>query len=363
MFLRVIDRSLPVTSNFQHVEARFDVQSFDLFGDMPSIVDADPVFLIFDLKVNTDAKRRAVEGVIRRFPDTPAVAIIDVKSKLERVFWNANGVSALIHKTEKPDLIVKNIERVLEEHIRATALSPGGIERAVKVCDTALAGMAESVAKRSFVKDQSVGAAALHVSTLIDLGREKEWLAQVQQHHSQTFQHSLLVASVISAFAKHLALPRSDQAFLTKAALLHDIGKMFVPLEVLDNPGKLSPENHELVKKHPSNGADFLKRHGCLPRATIETTRSHHELLDGSGYPDGLSGSQISPLVRIMTISDVYSALIERRAYKEAYSPRQALSIMWEMKGKLDPILLKEFSKSVCHAKMGRVASRPERVG
>ena len=124
---------------------------------------------------------------------------------------------------------------------------------------------------------------------------------------------------------------------------MHDVGKVKIPISVLDKPGKLSPEERAEINKHPNYGAEILRMDGQFNDEIVDLTLHHHELLDGSGYPDGLIGSQISDPVRIMTIVDIFSALIDKRSYKEAMPADAAYRLLLEMDGKLEMALVKAF--------------------
>jgi putative two-component system response regulator len=126
-----------------------------------------------------------------------------------------------------------------------------------------------------------------------------------------------------------VGLSREDRRSLARAGLLHDIGKIGIPLEYLQKPGKLTTEEYEIVKLHPAIGYDI-----CKPLKTmiplLKLIRGHHERLDGRGYPDGLKGDEISLPLRCLSISDIYDALTSDRAYRRALPRPQALKIMRE---------------------------------
>jgi putative nucleotidyltransferase with HDIG domain len=171
----------------------------------------------------------------------------------------------------------------------------------------------------------------------------RTWLDVVWNHDDITYQHCLLVAGLAAAFAQKLGFRQQDQRLLSQAALLHDIGKAQVPLDILNKPDRLTPEEMAVMRTHPVAGHELLLRQPGFDPRLLDVVRHHHEYLDGSGYPDRLRGAQISDLNRLTTICDIYAALIERRAYKPPLSPDRALSIMVEMGDKLDRALLHAF--------------------
>jgi putative two-component system response regulator len=116
---------------------------------------------------------------------------------------------------------------------------------------------------------------------------------------------------------------------LRKGGKLHDIGKIAIPDSILLKPGRYSPEEYTTMKAHPVVGCDICERLRSVSDA-LPLIRFHHERLDGSGYPDGLKNGAISPLVRIMSIVDIFDALRSVRVYKEAYSIDKTFEVMWE---------------------------------
>lgn len=171
-----------------------------------------------------------------------------------------------------------------------------------------------------------------------------EWIDIVRSHHSQTYQHCLLVTGIAVAFGQHLGLGPADRRRLSFAGLLHDIGKAKVPLTILEKTTPLNLDETALMKKHAEFGADVLNGDINLHPEMIDIVVHHHEYLDGSGYPHGLRDSEISDLVRVVTISDVFGALIEQRPYKPPMSTQQAHDVLLGMGAKLDKDLVREFN-------------------
>jgi putative nucleotidyltransferase with HDIG domain len=171
----------------------------------------------------------------------------------------------------------------------------------------------------------------------------REWLTTVGCHHTDSYRHCLFVTGFAVAFAQHLGMREDDQRRLARAALLHDVGKAFVPVAILDKPGTLTDAETIEIRKHPRLGYDALAAQGGFPPEMLDVVLHHHEFLDGTGYPDGLRGDQISDIVRLTTIVDIYAALVEKRAYRLPYTHAKAFTIMEQMDGKLDQHLLQAF--------------------
>ena len=173
------------------------------------------------------------------------------------------------------------------------------------------------------------------------------WLETIWSHQSEVYQHSLSVAGHAAIFASVLGFRRSDQHRLARAALLHDVGKAKIPRAILAKPSSLTPDELATMRRHPAIGAELLAAQPGFDAETLDVVRHHHELLDGSGYPDGLQGREITDLVRLVTICDIYSALTERRPYRAPLKAAEAWSVMEQMGGKLDAALLKAFRSTV----------------
>jgi putative nucleotidyltransferase with HDIG domain len=171
----------------------------------------------------------------------------------------------------------------------------------------------------------------------------REWLTTVGCHHTDSYRHCLFVTGFAVAFAQNLGMREDDQRRLARAALLHDVGKAFIPVAILDKPGALSDQERAEIRQHTRRGYDALAAQGGFPAEMLDVVLHHHELLDGSGYPNGLSGNQISDIVRLTTIVDIYAALVEKRAYRLPFTHARAFALMEGMGGKLDQQLLQAF--------------------
>jgi putative nucleotidyltransferase with HDIG domain len=183
------------------------------------------------------------------------------------------------------------------------------------------------------------------ISSDIDSAGINSWLDLVRQHHSGTYQHCLLVTGVATAFAKKLGFSARDTATITLAGLVHDIGKARIPTEILDKPGKLTAGEFTLIKMHPLYGHEFVSKSADLTDDVVDAVRHHHEYLNGSGYPDGIAGSQIRDVTRIVTIADIFGALLERRSYKPPMASKDAFAILTKMSadGQLEEPLVAAF--------------------
>lgn len=171
----------------------------------------------------------------------------------------------------------------------------------------------------------------------------RQWLIAINKHHNRSYRHTLHVTGYAVAFAQHLGMREEDQRRLTRAALLHDVGKAFIPVPILNKVGRLTDEEIGVLAQHTRLGYDALKEQRGFPGEVMDVVLHHHEMLDGTGYPDGLRGSQISDIVRIITLADTYASLLEPDAETDAMTPEQAFAIMELMGDKLDGALRQAF--------------------
>jgi HD-GYP domain-containing protein (c-di-GMP phosphodiesterase class II) len=125
--------------------------------------------------------------------------------------------------------------------------------------------------------------------------------------------------------------------------MFHDIGKAKIPLAILDKPGRLDDNERALIEMHPVAGFDVLKANSAISPEILDAVRHHHEYLDGSGYPDALCAESISDIVRVLTIADIFAALIEQRTYKPTMPREKAYEILRGMHGKLEKPLVDAF--------------------
>ncbi len=179
----------------------------------------------------------------------------------------------------------------------------------------------------------------------------KSILDGVKDHDNYSYAHSLRVATLLSLFGHAAGLRDDDQLLLATGGLLHDAGKMSIPHEILNKPGRLDDAELMVMKGHVTETVKFLRRNPGIPKPVITIGEQHHEKLDGSGYPHGLKGSQLNELARMAAIVDVFGALTDRRVYKPAIDAAKALRIMTEeMAGHLDQHFLKLFQAMLLDA-------------
>ncbi|MDE5446922.1 HD domain-containing protein [Bradyrhizobium sp. CSA207] len=218
-------------------------------------------------------------------------------------------------------------------------------DNAVETAATAIASMFTAVTLGEPLDVDGTKEAGRKIADRIGEHGLSEWLTTVRRHHEGTYQHCLLVTGVAIDFGLSLGVRRTDLERLYSAAMFHDIGKAQIPLAILDKPGRLDANERAMIETHPAAGYAFLKDREKISPEILDAVRHHHEYLDGSGYPDGLCGESINDIVRILTISDIFAALIEHRHYKPTMPRREAYNILCGMTGKLEKALVIAFKQ------------------
>lgn len=179
----------------------------------------------------------------------------------------------------------------------------------------------------------------------------------VENRDNNTGGHIARSSDVVKIFAKHLQetgqfpqVTREVEKAITKAAPLHDFGKIGIPDEVLNKPGRFNLEEYEIMKQHSAKGAVIVAKilknveDITFKNIAVNIAHYHHERWDGKGYPNGLKGEEIPFEARVMALADVFDALVSKRVYKEPFSYDEAFRIMKESGGtQFDPVLCREF--------------------
>ncbi|CAM3654430.1 HD-GYP domain-containing protein [Roseateles saccharophilus] len=172
-------------------------------------------------------------------------------------------------------------------------------------------------------------------------------LARLKTRDDYTYMHSVAVCALMVGLARQLGLTDSETREAGLAGLLHDVGKMKMPLEVLNKPGSLTDTEFDVMRTHPERGHELLKGSARVPAVALDVVLHHHEKIDGTGYPHRLAGEQIGRMARMGAICDVYDAITSTRPYKTAWDPAGSLQRMAQWKGHFDPALFQAFLKSV----------------
>lgn len=173
-------------------------------------------------------------------------------------------------------------------------------------------------------------------------------LGRIREKDNYLLEHSVNLSVLMSLFGNYRGLSADVLHQTIVGALLHDLGKILTPNNILHKPGRLTPEEFEVMKLHARHSRDILAATEGIGELTVITAAQHHERLDGSGYPEGLKGNEISEYGRMVAITDVYDAITADRVYHKGLTPTQGLKKLLEWSGDhLDPVLVKEFIRCI----------------
>jgi putative nucleotidyltransferase with HDIG domain len=172
-------------------------------------------------------------------------------------------------------------------------------------------------------------------------------VTRLKSKNEYTYLHSVAVCALMINLARHIGLPEGEIRTIGMAGLLHDIGKMAIPEEVLEKPGRLDDDEIAIVRSHPEQGHAMLIDCPDVSAMALDVCLHHHERVDGLGYPFGLAAEDISLHARMAAICDVYDAVTSNRPYKRAWSANDALARMLEWDGHFDSHLLQAFVASI----------------
>lgn len=239
-----------------------------------------------------------------------------------------------------PTSEMSGLQELHAEINQAKAVCARAKEAVASMFNDARLGLAISTEDSVAVVEEVAASVMRHPHALISLARLKS-------ADEYTYMHSVAVCGLMIALARQLG---HNDIFVLEAGtagLLHDIGKMAVPLEILNKPGRLDDNEFAVIRNHPIGGLNILRRSGFLSVAAIDVCLHHHEKFDGTGYPHGLAGEAISPMARMAAICDVYDAVTSARPYKKPWEPAHSLRQMASWKGHFDDYIFQMFVRTV----------------
>ena len=259
----------------------------------------------------------------------------------------SSAVSVLINTTlgtvnpdHKPlDSLSEAKEKLVESQVVATALMQG-VNDLGSVFDQLVAGEEFDLEKTQDVARTMEEMAARSTPALIQMTR-------LRKKDTATYLHCLSVSTLMMRIGQLLHMKEQTILELGMAGLLHDIGKLFTPSQILGKNGTLTPEERQIIQSHPAVGYDILRKNGIDCELILEVCRNHHETLDGKGYPRALKAQDISLAVRIGTVCDVYDALTALRPYKKPWTSQQAFDWMYQRHEQFDRKIIHRLMEAV----------------
>ncbi len=311
----------------------------------------EPTIIVCDVDIGNMTSVRLLRGALRHHrvnANIPVLFLTRDTSRLTAALAVSLDATELMYCNEPPAVVLAATERLINTYQSRNkgVTRPAGVtEASASDAKSSLAGCFDAVKRGEPLSIAELDRGASVILGAIKQANIRSWLDVVWQFDDVTYQHCLLVAGLGAAFSLKLGL--TSNHLLLQAALLHDVGKARVPPGILNKSGALSKPEMDVMRTHPELGHAMLAGQRGVSPVILDVIRHHHEYLDGTGYPDRLRGRQISGYVRIVTICDIYAALIARRPYKAPMPPQQALAMLADLGGKLDRDLLKGFEAVV----------------
>lgn len=240
-----------------------------------------------------------------------------------------------------PDSVPEVRVSLEQELVRARNIQAKAKKAVVSMFQEARMGNALKVGEAVTLVDEISGSVMRNPGALLSLARLKN-------KDDYTYLHSVAVCALMIALGRQRGFEGEELRSLGMAGLLHDIGKVGIPEEVLNKPGRLTDEEFEIIKQHPVSGWEILKASYDVDETALDVCRHHHERVDGKGYPDKLSGEALSVFARMGAVCDVYDAITSERCYKDPWEPAVALRKMAEWReGQFDEAIFQAFVKTV----------------
>ncbi len=180
-------------------------------------------------------------------------------------------------------------------------------------------------------------------------------LSDIRSADNYTFSHSVNVAVLAIMTAISMGHKKGELKNLGLGVFLHDLGKVVIPLSILNKPGSLDEAEWEEMKRHPVYGYDLVKFKEAFSRPSLVIISNHHERIDGSGYPLGLNGNDLDPYSRICAVADVYDALTADRPYRSGWAPHEAMEILESQATGFDLRVLQTFYRHIAAYPIGTI--------
>lgn len=328
------------------------------FNDVGHLSEALSAFHPTAIIVDEDVPPVGGLTIVQQLRRTPSLSLIPVvftakKTSLEEIAMSQ--AMALVRTLVKPyrfSALLKAISDQVNAHVEAQwEMMETTQKAALENTLSSFNSVADLIAEGKELPYNEIQQSCEPLVTAVQSGNFKDLLQGVKGHDNYSYVHSLRVATFLSLFGDHLGIKGNDMSILATGGVLHDVGKMMIPHQVLNKPGRLDDDELVVMRSHVTETIDFLNNTPGLPRGVTIIAGQHHEKLDGTGYPYGLKGKELNELARMAAIIDVFSALTDRRCYKDPMSPVKAMDIMEDMgPGHLDQHFLLAFKELLLDA-------------
>jgi HD-GYP domain-containing protein (c-di-GMP phosphodiesterase class II) len=265
---------------------------------------------------------------------------------------NTNGTGSTPASAEAPeddneDTTPSSMAREIQ---RARLICGRAKDAVMTMFSEAKMGKAMNVADVGLLVEEISSSVLRHPHALISLSRLKT-------SDEYTYMHSVAVCALMVALARRMNLSEEQVREAGVAGLMHDVGKMMIDPEILNKPGRLTTEEFAAMKYHPEAGLKILQDSNQVNATVLDVCLHHHEKFDGSGYPHGLAGEQISLFARMGAVCDVYDAVTSDRPYKKGWGAANSIREMAKWKGHFDEKIFQTFVKTLGIYPVGTLVS------
>lgn len=287
----------------------------------------DHPFLFVRMKVRNEKiiKKTIDSGIREVYIDTDRG--LDIVDALTQDYVEGETQTEIENciETEAGNVEYRDLTTVKEEWVKAREIIREANQTARNIMEDIKLGKHLEVEKVNHLVVKMVDSIMRNKDALVCLGR-------IRHKDEYTFVHSVNVCVLMISFSKYLGLDYNIIKEIGTGGLVHDIGKMKLPVAILNKPGKLTESEFNKAKEHVEYGCDILRRSPGINETSVLITAQHHEKLDGTGYPRGLKGEEISKVGQMAAIADIYDALTSDRCYKNKILPTMALKELFELR-------------------------------
>lgn len=284
-----------------------------------------------------------------RLTNIPFIIMSDVH---EGEFMIGNGTGATDHFMKRPipiNLILDRIANSMSQKVeKSWNKLPKAAGQALRSTADQFDSIAKAVANNTPLDRAQVTASCNPLIACVSNNQHKHVLMGLRGHDNYTYVHSMRVAVFMSVFAKAYNVSKDEMTLLATGGYMHDVGKMVMPQALLNTSEDLNEEEWLEMRDHVNHSGTIVGNIEDVNPILRVIAEQHHERLDGSGYPNGLSGLQLNELARMAAIADVFAGLTDERPYKFAMETDAAFTEMVHMGPALDQHLLKLFQQAVC---------------
>lgn len=257
------------------------------------------------------------------------IVFINESSTDKTMAAKAFGANAVLIKPYRASMLINTISSLINAKVEHEWEELPPLQyKALKGTVEAFNNIADYISAGEPLPYDEITNACVPLVDAIKQNSFKSILSGLKNHDNYTYVHSMRVATMLSLFGHAAKLKDHDQLVLASGGLLHDVGKMLIPHNILNKPGGLNEEEFAIMKSHVPETVKYLQLNKTIPKSVIVIAAQHHEKLDGKGYPNRLKGDELNELARMAAIVDVFSALTDRRVYKPPMEPEEALNIM-----------------------------------